>query len=695
MDAKDRKLIEFLRDKQQFVVPIYQRTYSWRITECKRLLNDIKNVATNDSIKNHFIGSIVRVKEKYDDKEISTQAIIDGQQRLTTCTLLLAAITNHIAESNEARAEELRDFYLINSYGKDDLKYKLILTRTDKSSLISIIEKHSNQELSSNKIKSNFEFFQNEIADEDPEIILKGIRKLMIVDICLDPEHDDPQLIFESLNSTGIKLSQADLIRNFILMGLNQEKQVNIYENYWYLMEKDFDQNNSNNYFDRFMRDYLTIKNRNIPNINNVYETFKSYFAKEGGAKKIDKIISDIFGFSKFYTRIALEKEENPKLKQAFTDLKELKVDVAYPFLLNIYNDFEDKIIDEEEFLEILNLIQSYIFRRSVCGIPTNSLNKTFANLYEQINQDHYLESLKAKMILMTNYRRFPNDVEFIKELKEKDLYNIRNRNFWLRKFENFDRKEYVRVDDYTIEHIMPQNPNLSEEWKRDLGENWKEVQDNYLHTLGNLTLTGYNSELSDKPFNRKKSIEGGFDQSPIRLNRSLAKFSIWNEDSIKKRADILANEMVDIWKFPKISDELLDQYKEKKSEDKIYTTQNMEGGHFLTEGPIKELFELLRKKVVNIDSAVREEVLKLYIAYKADTNFVDVVPQKSKLRLALNMDIDEIYDPNNLCIDVKNKGRWGNGSVEVHLNCKDQLDDVMNLIKQSYEKNSENSSSF
>ena len=478
-------------------------------------------------------------------------------------------------------------------------------------------------------------------------------------------------------------------------MGLNQEKQVNIYENYWYLMEKDFDQNNGNNYFDRFMRDYLTIKNRNIPNISNVYETFKSYFAKEGGAKEIDKIISDIFGFSKFYTRIALEKEENPKLKQAFTDLKELKVDVAYSFLLNIYKDFEDKTIDEEEFQEILNLIQRYIFRRSVCGIPTNSLNKTFANLYEQINQDHYLESLKAKMILMTNYRRFPNDVEFTKELKEKDLYNIRNRNFWLRKFENFDRKEYVRVDDYTIEHIMPQNPNLSDEWKRDLGENWREVQDNYLHTLGNLTLTGYNSELSDKSFNRKKSIEGGFDQSPIRLNRSLAKFSIWNEDSIKKRADILANEMVDIWKFPKISDETLDQYKEKKSEDKIYTTQNMEGGHFLTEGPIKELFELLRKKVVNIDSAVREEVLKLYIAYKADTNFVDVVPQKSKLRLALNMDIDEIYDPNNLCIDVKNKGRWGNGSVEVHLNCKDQLDDVMNLIKQSYEKNSENSSSF
>ncbi len=478
-------------------------------------------------------------------------------------------------------------------------------------------------------------------------------------------------------------------------MGLNQDKQINIYENYWYLMEKDFDQNNSNNYFDRFMRDYLTIKNRNIPNINNVYETFKSYFAKEGGTREIDKIISDIFGFSKFYTRIALEKEENPKLKQAFTDLKELKVDVAYPFLLNIYNDFEDKIIDEKEFLEILNLIQSYIFRRSVCGIPTNSLNKTFANLYEQIDQDNYLESLKAKMILMTNYRRFPNDSEFTKELKEKDLYNIRNRNFWLRKFENFDRKEYVRVDDYTIEHIMPQNPNLSDEWKRDLGENWKEVQDNYLHTLGNLTLTGYNSELSDKPFARKKTIEGGFDQSPIRLNRSLAKFSVWNEDSIKKRADILASEMVDIWQFPKISDELLDQYKEKKSEDKVYTIENMEGGHFLTDGPMRELFELFRKKVINIDSAVREEFLKLYIAYKTDTNFVDVVPQKSKLRLSLNMDIDEVYDPNNLCIDVKNKGRWGNGSVEVHLNSKDQLDDVMNLVKQSFDKNSENSSSF
>ena len=693
MQAQEKTLIEFLRDKQQFTIPIYQRTYSWTQKQCLKLWEDIKEISKNDEVEYHFMGSIVRIKRKLDSSEISEQVIIDGQQRITTILLLLTAIIQ--SNINKERSEELKEDFLINKHGKGDLRYKMILTQEDRASLTNLIDNRLNEEITSKRIKENFEFFKEELANEDPEKIYAGIRKLMVVDICLDPKYDNPQLIFESLNSTGLELSQADLIRNFILMGLRPKHQEELYYNYWHVMEKDFGQANYSVLFDRFMRDYLTIKNRNIPNIKNVYETFKNYFFNNGGLDNVDEIIKDIHKFSKFYTRIALEKEQSLKLKQAFVDLNELKVDVAYPFLLNIYNDFEDKIIDEKEFLEILNLIQSYIFRRSVCGIPTNSLNKTFANLYEQIDQDHYLESLKVKMILMTNYRRFPSDTEFTKELKEKDLYNIRNRNFWLRKFENFDRKEYVRVDDYTIEHIMPQNPNLSDEWKRDLGENWKEVQDNYLHTLGNLTLTGYNSELSDKSFARKKSIEGGFDQSPIRLNRSLAKFSVWNEDSIKKRADILASEMADIWQFPKISNEIMERYKEEKSEDKIYTAQNMEGGHFLTDGPMKELFELFRKKVINIDSAVREEFLKLYIAYKTDTNFVDVIPQKSKLKLALNMDIDEVYDPNNLCIDVKNKGRWGNGSVEVHLNCKDQLDDVMNLVKQSFDKNSENSSSF
>ena len=243
----------------------------------------------------------------------------------------------------------------------------------------------------------------------------------------------------------------------------------------------------------------------------------------------------------------------------------------------------------------------------------------------------------------------------------------------------------------------MPQNPNLSEEWKRDLGENWKEVQDNYLHTLWNLTLTGYNSELSDKPFTRKKTIEGGFDQSPIRLNRSLAKFSVWNEDSIKKRADILASEMADIWQFPKISNEIMERYKEEKSEDKIYTIENMEGGHFLTDGPMKELFELFRKKVINIDSAVSEHFIKKWINYKVgDDIFMSLIPQKNNLRITLKLTFEEVDFDNNLKIrDIANIGHLGNGDIDVSIDSSTNLEELMKLIRQSFDKNSENSSSF
>jgi len=691
MQAQEKTLIDFLRDKQQFTIPIYQRTYSWTPRQCLKLWQDIKEISKSDEAKYHFIGPIVRIKQKLDSSEISEQVIIDGQQRITTILLLLSAVIN--SNINKERAEELREDFLINKHGKGNLRYKMMLTQEDRSSLINLIDNRLNEEITSKRIKENFEFFKEKMANENPEKIYSGIRKLIVVDICLDPKYDNPQLIFESLNSTGLELSQADLIRNFILMGLDTKHQEDLYYNYWHAMEKDFGQANYSVLFDRFMRDYLTIKNRNIPNIKNVYETFKNYFLKNGGLTNVDAIIKDIHKFSQFYTKISLEKEVNKKLNQAFADLNDLKVDVAYPFLLSVYDDFAQNIIGEEIFLEILNLIQSYVFRRFVCGIPTNSLNKTFANLYESINKDDYLNSLKAQMVMMENYRKFPNDAEFIKEIKEKDLYNIRNRNFWLRRFENFGRKEFVRVEDYTIEHIMPQNPNLSEDWKRELGSNFKEIQDNYLHTLGNLTLTGYNSELSDKSFSRKKSIEGGFDQSPIKLNRSLAKFSVWNEQSINERAKILAGEMIKIWPYPAATEQDLNQYREnKKSDEKIYT---IEDHPFLIDGPMKGLFEAFRKRVLNIDSSVREEFLTLYVAYKASTNFVDVVPQKSKLRISLNMHFDEIYDPKNLCIDIKDKGKWGNGDVEIHLNSVDQLDDAMLLIKQSYDKNSENSFSF
>jgi predicted transport protein len=290
---------------------------------------------------------------------------------------------------------------------------------------------------------------------------------------------------------------------------------------------------------------------------------------------------------------------------------------------------------------------------------------------------------VKAAFQIMGSYKRFPNDAEFEKEIVTKDVYNFRSRNYLLSRLENYNRKEPVNIDDYTIEHILPQNPQLSFEWQKMLGEQWKDIQEQYLHTLGNLTLTGYNSELSDKPFNLKKTIEGGFDDSPIRLNEFLRKIDLWNEDQIQLRAKELAEKARQIWFAPNLSQDILEQYKPEEQEATVYTLENYEH----VKGEMLNLYEALKKRILNIDSSVREEYKKLYIAFKSSTNFVDIIPQKSRLRLTLNLDFPDIIDPKGLCRDITGLGRWGNGNVEVVFSNINELDDIMDLIQQAFDK--------
>ena len=357
--------------------------------------------------------------------------------------------------------------------------------------------------------------------------------------------------------------------------------------------------------------------------------------------------------------------------------------------MLEVYNDYQNKKLTRDEFIEILKIIESYVFRRAICGIPTNSLNKTFATLSRGIDKTNYLESVKAIFLLKTSNTRFPRYEEFIQEFIIKDIYNFRNRNYLLRKLENYGRKEIVDIESYTIEHVMPQNEELSPEWQAELGPDWEEVQSKWLHTIGNLTLTGYNPELSDRPFKEKQNITGGFKDSPIRLNHSLAKLEHWNETEIQQRAHELAELAVKIWPIPQLLQEVLNRYSSLsvKEEAQTYTLEHF--SNFL-QGEVGELFNNLRNRILNMHSSVKEEVKKLYIAYKTSTNFVDVVPQKRQLRLSLNMPFSEINDPKGICRDVSEVGRWGNGDIEVILSSPDQIKYVMSLIRQSFERQSE-----
>lgn len=578
MKAQETKLLEFISGPSQFVIPIYQRTYSWTENECLQLWNDIIRVGLDDKTKTHFIGSIVYILDRlYSETERSSLLVIDGQQRLTTAILLLAALSDLLDDDQEIDGFSKKKLIgsIINSSESGDKKYKLILSQTDKDTLIALIDKNkvSFPKDYSLRIKANYDFFKEKLEKNKDklEIICKGIAKLLIVDISLDIQHDNPQLIFESMNSTGKALTQADLIRNYILMGLEHKLQSRLYEEYWRPMELDFGQEAYQKYFDAFMRYYLTAKIKEIPKINSIYEAFKKYHREKN--LSIESLVADIRIYSKYFCKMALGQEEDKELSYAFKDLKELTVDVAYPLLLELYDDYENKHLSKDDFEKAIRLIESYVFRRAVCEISTSSLNKTFANFTKSIKKDRYLESIQATFMLLTSYKKFPTDDEFKARLKERDLYNFRSRSYWLRRLENFSRKERVSINECTIEHIMPQNKNLSQQWKNTLGENWQEIQEQWLHTLGNLTLTKCNSEYSDKSFEEKRDMENGFAKSPLELNEFLRDPKlIWNEDSIKKRADILSDKALNVWIYPKLEPSILETYKAPRILNSDYT---------------------------------------------------------------------------------------------------------------------------
>lgn len=691
MKAIEAKFLKFLNDAPQFIIPIYQRTYSWDEKQCQQLWDDILNAGRKEEINTHFVGSIVYVKERESNITLQSPYLaIDGQQRLTTLCLLLEALARRVGDReiiDGFSARKLRHYYLVNPEEAEDRRYKLLLSQTDKSSLLALIDGRELPQDYSVRIKENFNFFDKKLeeAENELEIVCSGIMKLTIVDISLERGQDDPQLIFESLNSTGRELSQADLIRNFILMGLDPELQTNLYNRYWRPMEVGFGQEAYLKHFDGFMRHYLTVKTGEIPNIRDVYYIFKQYSHTpkviEAG---VEALVEDIYSFTNYYCAMELGMETDTDLKDAFHDIKELKVDVAYPFLLELYCDYKQQILSKDEFLKILRIVESYVFRRAICEIPTNSMNKTFARLARAVKKDKYLEGVQAQFLLLPSYRRFPEDDEFKRALQVKDLYSFRNKSYWLRRLENFGRQERVYVDDYTIEHIMPQNENLSDEWKKELGSEWERIHGEYLHRLGNLTLTGYNSSLSDRPFIKKKTIEGGFANSPLKLNKGLAQVEYWTEEEIKHRGDKLAEQITSVWIIPTLDSVVLELYKKPKKEVKEYTIENHP---HLAQGPLRDLFEEFRKQVLAIDPCVTEEFLKLYVAYKAETNFVDVVPQAERLRLSLNIAFSEINDSREICKDVSELGRWGNGDVEVGLSKIEDMPYIMGLVRQAFEK--------
>ncbi|WQR91222.1 DUF262 and DUF1524 domain-containing protein [Helicobacter pylori] len=681
MEAKESTLLRFFEENQnnQFVIPIYQRLYSWGKEQCKQLWDDIIKIGGNDKMNGHFIGSILYVQ--VDATHSSPLLIIDGQQRLTTITLLFIALRDHL--SDEVKRKEIES-YLINSNKDGDNKFRLILSESDRDTLLSLIDKDRRKPSEpSVKIVENFKLFEEWISENTDklETIFKGLEKLMIVWIALKKEKDDPQLVFESMNSKGIELTQTDLIRNYIVMETEVKKQEDFYNQYWRAMEENFKQSEKQSkredLFNKFVRHYLTIKIGKIPIEKRVYEAFKDYQQKEG--IEIEDLLKDLQKYCGYFCQIAFKKEADKDLNKALSFLVDLEMDVIYPLLLELYSDYSDGVLSKQDFIPIIALIESYICRRAVCGLGTNSLNKVFPSFTKHIQKDEYFKSLKAHFGYLTEKQRFPNNDEFKEHFITIDFYNFQKREYFLERLENFERKEQVYAHEYTTEHIMPQTLNL--EWERDLGENFQAIHEKYLHTIGNLTLTGYNKEYNNKPFKEKRDMEKGFKQSPLRLNQSLKNLESFGEKEIEKRANDLVDWALKIWTYPKLDAETLEKYKPKK-EKKVYDLSSYKFGSHS-----RELFDILRKEIKALDERITEKFNQEYISYMFDKNFVDIVVQTKDLKLYLNMPFNELQDEKNLARDMTNKGHLGNGDIEIKLETKESIPYCLGLIKQALEK--------
>lgn len=688
MDARKGNIYEILNGNKQFLIPVYQRFYSWDIDQCKRLWNDIVEMQRKGKV-GHFVGSIVNIAEQAMPTGVQKYMIIDGQQRMTTLTLLLLALRDYAIKNptdTTINARRIDNMLLKNEYESGDERYKLLLTETDRGILISLVEEKPIAEGTRSRLIDNYNFFANKLADKEiqPVEVYESIGKLQIVNITLDRAVDDAQAIFESLNSTGKELSESDLIRNYVLMGLEPSEQTYVYEHLWRPMEQLFIYETQGTVMDAFFRHYLTMKLSRIPKQGRVYEEFKLYHLNcEFGT--IRELCQDLLEYAKYYTNIVFKRNIDTDLKKLYEDIIDLRMEVSYPFLLKIHHDCVEGLITSDELKKILKLCISYVLRRAICEIPTNSMNKTFATLKNYIRPDDYMNSVKAFFVMQDTYKEFPDNDKFEGAFESRDIYNMRARNYILSRLENFENKAPIIIENYTIEHIMPQNKNLSLEWQADLGAEWQEVQKKYLHTIGNLTLTAYNSEMSDRTFLEKMDMPGGFKESALRLNKYVVLQNKWNEKHIQERANELAKKAEVIWPYPTLTVAELAPYQVEEKTVQKYSLETYDVNAFT-----RILFESLDKRIMNLSPAVKKEYKKLYVAYKLDTNFVDIVFQKQRLRISINMKFSEINDPNGICKDITGLGRWGNGDVELFMEHQDELDQIMEIVKQSFDAQAE-----
>ena len=693
MKAQDVPLIQLLDGAKQFVVPIFQRDYSWGTKHCQQLWNDILRVGADQNSKAHFLGSVVYIPAEDSQAAIPRWLVIDGQQRLTTVTLLLIALRDQlIAEPSIDEAllspEEIDDYFLLNRHGKGALKNKLMLRRADNNELTALLSGGSVDSDAAETLRENYEFFRNRLVDVDASHVYAGISKLVVVDVSLKRGYDDPQMIFESLNSTGLDLTQADLIRNFVLMRLDDELQTRLYETYWRPIEIAFGSHYRSE-FDEFCRDYLTLMLKPSKQLkaDSIYHHFREYFLRETTDRSVEDFLRELQRYANYYVRFRLGKESDELLADPSTRLRKL-VKVASPLMLRLHDCHEKSDqFNSRAFREAIEIIESYIFRRSVCDMQTRSLNQIFAILAYAIQDDDPLTSLKIALYRSGKKRRFPSDIEFCDALTTRDVYSMRHHFYLLDRLEN-DSKEKIDTTSFTVEHVLPQNQNLGASWREMLGSDWKTIQETWLHRLGNLTLTGYNSEYSDRSFTDKKTMEKGFDESPLRINHFIRESTKWTVTEIEERGKRLSKQASKIWPMLVVD---IDTVRQVELEE-----HQMEGSNFSIDSigfdaEARALFDNIRPQILALGDDVFEQFGEKSVVYRVFDHFVEILPRAKYILLLVNIDFEDTDDPSGIARDASDRAFVTNasksGGVLFSLRKKSQSVAAVHVLQQAYER--------
>ena len=695
MQATNRLFWEIIEGSKQFIIPVFQRDYSWRTEQCRQIGDDIIRASSGDD-GGHFLGSFVYVADSAGGAGFAYWLVIDGQQRLTTLTLLLIALRDHIRDTGwkgEDPTPELIDAnYIKNMHRAGNQHYKLALRRRDDATLKALVDSRDLSEVENKSalVEGAYQFFREWLNSTgvDPAVAYQGIARLSIVDVRLEPPGDNPQHVFESLNSTGVDLTLSDMVRNYLLMGLPEADQTRLYNNYWSKLEDYF--RNAGTVPDTFIRDYIALKKESTTQTraDSVYSEFK-YFWPSSDPESTAERLADMLKFASYYVSflkpsLALHKS----LVDPLINVNSGGVGNAHGLLImRLYDCHERGVLTEQDYIQTLSLIKSYLLRRAVIGLQTRDYWSVFARIAHSIRDESAFESFRVALARQAPNYRFPSDNEFTQAMRERNLYSLRICFHVLERLENAGRKEQSPTGNCSVEHIMPKSIEDVTEWQEMLGDGWKGIHEDWLHRLGNLTLSAYNSEYSNKSFYDKKTMKDGFDDSPLRLNRYVKEQTKWSATEMETREIELAERALEVWPYHNADEGLILEadIRELKRQEALKNIDDLGASE-----NVRPLLTSTHDAICKLDYSIQVIENRSVCYYNSSASFfAELLPMTSYVRLLIPIDFDEVEDPTEL---AGNTNDWKFLTHVTHRDCgvfidiweEEQIAETMPMIRQA-----------